>query len=564
MFGMWQAGRRPHAGPVLLVALAVAVSTLAWSLLSTSQRSIVDQADFAVGADLRLVEANGFAPTERTDEVAALPGVESVAPVSRMLLRLGPESVATTMLGIDPDRGADVVRYRDDLWDGTDSLVDLAAARPHLPTVALPDGSTRLAATVDFDVEEVQIYRGPPGAGELETFRPVVTFAVTAIALASDGGLVRVPLGSISSAEEARRVEAALPARRGLSLIGFSMAVSGFIVPTIDWRIDNVQTSDAAGAWTSADLRPVGNWAVIDQAGGVAELVRVAAGEPDSLVGERRPDDSRSLSFSVVSYDTVDTVPVLVTAAVLDALRVEVGELAPVKVRGVELNLQVVGTIDAVPGTSRSPAAVIADLPTLSLALGRARPTAVPVTEHWVAVAEDPAQVAAEAERLPGVRVLDPAGQAEAAGREPYGIGGRSALFAAALGALLLAMIGIGVDIRATARRRVGEFAVLQTMGAGSRLLSRAVLAEQGFLAGLGVLVGLAVGIGVAATLAPLLILTPSADRPEPEALLSVPWLPVLGTAVGLFAAAMLVSGAVAATLGRRLAVARLRIGDET
>ena len=100
-------------------------------------------------------------------------------------------------------------------------------------------------------------------------------------------------------------------------------------------------------------------------------------------------------------------------------------------------------------------------------------------------------------------------------------------------------------------------------MGAGARLLSRAVLAEQGFLAGLGVLVGLLVGIGVAATLAPLLILTPTADRPEPTPLLAVPWLPLLGATAGLFLGAMLISGAVAATLGRRLAIARLRIGDE-
>ena len=164
---------------------------------------------------------------------------------------------------------------------------------------------------------------------------------------------------------------------------------------------------------------------------------------------------------------------------------------------------------------------------------------------------------------LPGVRTLDRASVAATAGREPYGVGGRSALFAAALGALLLALIGIAVDVRATTRRRVGEFAVLQTMGAGSRLLARSVLAEQTFLAGLGVVVGLLVGVGVAATMAPLVILTPTADRPEPVPLLELPWLPVLGTAGALFGAAMLLSGAVAATLGRRLAVARLRIGDD-
>jgi ABC-type antimicrobial peptide transport system permease subunit len=129
--------------------------------------------------------------------------------------------------------------------------------------------------------------------------------------------------------------------------------------------------------------------------------------------------------------------------------------------------------------------------------------------------------------------------------------------------ALVLALIGIGVDVRATSRRRVGEFGVLQTMGAGSRLLARAVLAEQGFLAGIGVAVGLLVGVGVAASMAPLVILTPTADRPEPPALLSLPWLPILLSAGGLWLAVMALSAGVAATLGRRLAVSRLRIGDE-
>src|SRR5690606_297713 len=82
MVGTWQAGRRPHAGPVLLLALATATGTLAWSMLSTEQRSLVDQADFAVGADLRLVEMGIDAPLHRTAEVAALPGVAAVAPVS--------------------------------------------------------------------------------------------------------------------------------------------------------------------------------------------------------------------------------------------------------------------------------------------------------------------------------------------------------------------------------------------------------------------------------------------------------------------------------------------------
>lgn len=261
---------------------------------------------------------------------------------------------------------------------------------------------------------------------------------------------------------------------------------------------------------------------------------------------------------------TLDPVPVVATPSLLRTLRVQVGEVAPVTVAGAPVNLLVVGEAVAVPGTTGSPSALVADLPSLAVAVARQPGRFLTVAEHWVATEPGTAPTAAQAAgELSGVRVLDRARIAEAADRDPYGVGGRAALGVAGVGAFLLALIGIAVDVRASAGRRVGEFAVLQTMGAGSRLLARAVLAEHALLAGLGVLVGLGVGLGVAATLAPLVILTPSADRPEPFPLLTVPWLPVLGTAGGLLAVAMVLSGAVAATLGRRLAVARLRIGDE-
>ena len=104
---------------------------------------------------------------------------------------------------------------------------------------------------------------------------------------------------------------------------------------------------------------------------------------------------------------------------------------------------------------------------------------------------------------------------------------------------------------------------MLRTLGAGSGLLSRALLTEQAVLAGLGVVSGLLVGIGVAATMAPLVILTPSAGRPEPSPLISVPWLLVGATAVGLFAVSMVLVALVAASMRQRLVATQLRIGED-
>ncbi|MEV1147722.1 FtsX-like permease family protein, partial [Micromonospora sp. NPDC049799] len=121
----------------------------------------------------------------------------------------------------------------------------------------------------------------------------------------------------------------------------------------------------------------------------------------------------------------------------------------------------------------------------------------------------------------------------------------------------------VAVDVSATARRRATELAVLHTLGAGHRLVARSLLAEQAFLAGLGVLVGLVVGIGVAATMAPLVILTPSADRPTPEPVLHVDWGPVAATCVGLLLLALTFSASLSATMRRRLTATQLRIGED-
>ncbi|MBM0234161.1 ABC transporter permease, partial [Micromonospora sp. STR1_7] len=117
MFGMWQAGRRPHAGPVLLLALAVGGSTLAWSLISTGERSQVEQASHTVGADLRVTERAGAAPPTRAAELAALPGVDRAVPVWRDEVRVGREDLPLTVIGVDPASAPGVVRLTDRLSD---------------------------------------------------------------------------------------------------------------------------------------------------------------------------------------------------------------------------------------------------------------------------------------------------------------------------------------------------------------------------------------------------------------------------------------------------------------
>jgi cell division protein FtsX len=217
----------------------------------------------------------------------------------------------------------------------------------------------------------------------------------------------------------------------------------------------------------------------------------------------------------------------------------------------------------ALPGELNQ-AALLVDMPSLATHLQQQGWRAPVIAEWWLQT--DPArhaETAAAAGPLPNLLTLDRHALALHAADDPFGAGARIALFIAALGAIGLALVGVAVDVRATARRRVAELAVLNTLGATPRLLARALMIEQAFLAGLGVAVGLLVGLLVAGTTGPLVILTPSASRPVPPALTTTDWLPVLGTAVVLLAITLVMAGLVATTMRQRLAAAQLRIGAD-
>lgn len=408
--GMWQAGRRPHAGPVLLLALAVAISTLAWALAGTAQRSLVDQADHLAGADIRLTETSGFAPDGRTQEVTSLPGVVTVLPVWRTTMSLGEKAIPSTLIALDAARAADVVRLRSDLGDARAIFADLVAGRA-------PD---------------------------------VVPAVVTTAAL------------------EALHKN-----------VGDKVEIHAVDGPVVVHLLHSVPSMPGTGGEPTILLDRVSLQATIE-----AQLAREA---------QKRADAGRP--------DPAGTEPTVVTRQ---------------------------------------------------------------VNEWWIDTdAASHAMTAAVVRQLPYLEIHDRIVMAQQAGEDPYGTGARFALFIAALGAIALALVGMAVDVRATARKRLGEIAVLHTLGATPRLLARALITEQGFLAGLGVTVGIAVGIGVAATMAPLVILTPTAARPDPEPLLRLDWQPVLGTAAGLLVLAMAMAGSVAMTMRKQLAATQLRIGGQ-
>jgi hypothetical protein len=551
MLGMWQAGRRPHVGPVLLLALAVGAGTLAWCLAGTSERSAADQADHATGADLRLVESSLFAPADRARQLAGLPGVDRVLPAWREETRLGAEQEPTSVVALDTAAAGPVVRLRDDLAGSSPSGVfaAMAGARLGETTIDLPPDDRRLTGRVETTTN------GGIFEPDVTEGSPVRTAAVFAV---PGGGYRQIPLGTSSNGQPLRFSVALPDDLEPRKLAGFVVDADGPPRMTVTWQLDALR----AGA-TPVDTGAAGRWQAHDSSAGPAPTEADGGQLYVRYRYERefRFQSSVHLRLAVAPEAKAGPIPVVATPRALSALGLHPGDETRLTLSGVGLDARLVGTVGAVPGTSDA-SALLVDLPSLATTLFHQYGMVNDPREWWVSTRPDRAAAFA-AERLDGVEVLDRRVAAEDARHDPYGVAARVALFAAALGAAVLAAMGIAVDVRATARQRASELTVLHTLGAGPRLLARSLVAEQTFLAGMGVLVGVGVGVAVSATMAPLVILTPAAEQPVPAPLLEIAWWPVGLTATGLLLLALGLSGVGAWSVRRRLAAVQLRIGDE-
>ncbi|MFE9194346.1 FtsX-like permease family protein [Micromonospora sp. NPDC007208] len=551
MFGMWQAGRRPHAGPVLLLALAVGGSTLAWSLISTGERSQVEQAGHTVGADLRVTERAGGAPPTRAGELAALPSVNRVLPAWRDEIRVGRENLPATVIGVDPAGAPGVVRLADRLADGSASeqYRRMVGARGKPAGVELPAGARAITGTVRT-----------PVSSAARSLKVAVTLLVTT----PDGLALRLPAANADGDGRATPFTVRLPDLGGarLRLAGFE--ADGGLAAGNSYRlqVDGLTVVKADGTNQPADLG--GDWAMTAPGQQPTPVLTTATGFAAVRAVEVIPGGQFAYQpptrFAVVPGGDNKPVPVLMTPRVREALSLRVGDTVDLTLSGATLPVHLVGELAAVPATTGE--GVLLDLPAAVDAMIRSSGAVRQVPEWWIG-AGDANAAAQAASALPGVTVLNREAAIEAAADDPYWRGSRTGMLAAALGAVLLALVGLMVDVWATARRRLGEFAVLHTLGATPRLMARALLAEQTFLAGIGVGVGLLLGTAVGATMAPLVILTPAAGRPTPPAAFVLPWVPIGLTAVGLLLAALAFSAFIATGIRQRVAAVQLRIGGE-
>jgi FtsX-like permease family len=496
---------------VAFLALAVALAGLAEAYRSTLATGERDQAAFAVPTDVvvredlrSLVPVLRAAPLSR---YASLTGVDAVYPVTRLTASAGPASVVSgvTVLGLPPDAVRSMPLWRDD-WGATRrALADAIAA----------DGPTGL--------------RGVPLRGSevvLEVDRGLLSFS--GIVEQPDGRFRTLDLGSADAAR-ASVLRARLPeGARGGRLVAIELVAPRLVERGADAGIALRGTTRLRIPGISL-VGWIGEGGVtVSGRSSAAPELRIAyavTAQRHARVRPRQPSDGNP--------------PAAAVTTALGDLVGGVGGTLPLRIGGETVDVRVAAVVERVPGTTGE--TVVADRAALETAVDTRAPGAAPIGELWLDVADGAqARVESALSRRP-FAVLEKRSRAaleEDARRDPLGHGTLLALGAAALAALVLAVWGLVLAIRADLRDDRGELADLEAQGATPALLRRVVTARAALVAAVGVLGGVVGGALLALLVTRVVSVTARATTPEPPLATTVDPLLLIVAAVAFAASA--------------------------
>jgi hypothetical protein len=486
--------------------------------------------DFVVREDLaprRLVLPLDAAPIARYRSLVA--GAE-VVPVIRQTGSVGAFGGQSrfTLLGLPTAQELDLRGWRDDFADEPLARL-LANVRPR--------GDVALQGP-----------RIPTDASELVLLASVVggDVSVQADVLTADERFLHLDLG-VTKGRQKAELRAALPAAarggRVVSLaIGRALAVEEHASEFT--RVDGILR---LGPLTA--LTPSGREAIVtDYAGwtGVNGATPVGDSAVRYLVNE-----AAERRFQPPQPTDGRTVPVIASPGLAAAAGVD--GVLPLRVTGGVLRTRVVAVARRFPTLEGD--FVVADRTLAFTAMNAAKPGAARTNELWIGAPDSATadQIAAGLRRPP-FDVLSVSSrralEAELAG-DPLSRGALIILGGAALGSVLLALLGLWLLLAADVRDERGELFDLEAQGAGPGLLRRHLRLRGGLVATLGLVGGLGASVALAALVVAIVTVTANADAGEPPLVLDLD-LPMLLAICAAYAA-----GATALIWGATRRVAR-------
>ncbi|WP_371515598.1 FtsX-like permease family protein [Kitasatospora sp. NBC_01300] len=579
----WQLARRPAraTGPVLLLVMAVATGVLALGQHATWTASQRDQAAFSTLGGLR-ISASHNALMGQGGRYGALPGGDRLVPVVREDQSL--PNGKGQLLAVDTSALAERVPVRPDLLGGRtreDVFGPLAQPAPTGPQAGLelPGHPLRIDAEVTVQQPEQEM-KLPNGSS-----RPAVHPEARLLVRDRFGVIHKVAFGSLPLNGDAK-VSASLTTMvdAPLGSAAAPLTVVGVIVSFGDrsdgeLTVRRLSASDSADGPATAVQVPAGfGWTAAVPAvratgdvvaGPAAKLGSEPAGA-DSLFSIRYRfanglgSDLLRAVLRPAGTSVPETLSGVATRDYLKLVGASVGDTLKVPFNGSVLPVKVASTVDALP--TAGPNALMVDLATTARLMA-AQGSELPNRAEWWLPAtgpgdRTPAEAAAALRAAPGTQDVQLYEEAsEALLSDPVGAAPQSALMVIAVVTGVLAAIGFGAAVAASARERSRDSALLLALGARRKQVTRTMAAEQALLVALGGAVGLGLGTLLVHLIVPFVVLTPAATRPTPEALIELPF----GQALLLTAAIAVVPLLSAFLMGRRRrdVAARLRHVEE-
>ncbi|MFI0896809.1 FtsX-like permease family protein [Streptomyces sp. NPDC020983] len=584
----WQLSRRPQrgAGVALLLVLAVAMGMFAIGQGASWDRSQRDQADYAVGADLR-VTGMTTPPFGQAGIFSAVPGLTAAAPAARETLVL-PSGRTTSALVLDTAQAARAVRLRPDLAGGRTLPELLAPLRSTPVTAGLALGAT--VRQVDFQAT-LSSTGGSTGRTD-GTDGPDGPDRVSAVLVDAEGVPYDFALGDLppDGRPHTLTLDLALAAGKGAPAgpLRLEQLEASFTVPDSAeahvLTLTSARTTLADG--TQEPLRTLAGtpWkagaAFDDGTLAAAPGVTSPAVEAPRTSGPALltlayrtgafPGNTYLQNAATVRVRAPEPVPPpltgVATDAYLSAVGARAGDTIQVQIGSLTTPVRITAAVRALPGTDPTGATsgLLLDLRAVNEILSAQDALPVQPTEWWLATRPGATQRAAAALRARDDvdTVLDRAETAAGLRADPLGAGPQSALPAAVVAAAVLAAVGFAVGAAGAARERRGEFAVLRALGAPRRQLARMLAAEQALLVLVSLVVGVLLGAFLTRLITPLIVLTGQAARPVPPLVVELPVGRLAELLAVLLAAPVAVLAVTAARRGDPAAALRHQVED--
>jgi hypothetical protein len=576
----WQIARRPirQAGPVLLVVVATATTTLAVAGYASWRQSTADQAAFAVGSDAQ-VNAGGGLPPEAAGAITRAPGVTAGTPASLADLGNGAQLIA-----LDANTAGKTILFRPDLSPLPLSTLWRRITPSSSPGLVLPGQPDRLRVLAALGVTGPKISTSALGSAQ-----------VTAWIQDAAGATYQIPAGLLYFDGQSQSLVATLSALRQAShplrLIGLSLSyvlppydpASPTSIPTASLTIESLAVARTAGGpfggpfspgaalatWRSsvtATYAPTGapnQYGLETPANGTAPVSvgwQGVAGQGQQLIFrtgnapsaqimsqvEISPGDAIGGVAITVPPPPSTVLPVIATTGYLSASRLSVGSLVTVTVNGLSVTVQIVASVARFPAVFGQNQALIADLAEVNDLLVASQVQPLQVTRWWLRTADG------QVPRMPaglGLSVTGRADQRTVLLDNALLTAPRQAMLAVGIAAVLLGVLGFSISVAASLRSRRTQSAVFAALGVGKNAQAGQLCLEQGALSVPAAAAGLLAGIGLAQLMVPAITLTSGATEPVPSALVIVPLGPAV--ALALVTAAVPVAAA-ALTVARR------------